>query len=218
MDLDWFWRGWFYGTEYVDVAVTDLALFTVDSLDPEIEKAWQKSEDNKLEPTLTEQRNREVKRLLQEKPRLADFYNNYDQYRVTPWDYAQYEQTLKALSDKEQALLATDKNFYTVKFENLGGLVTPLPLRLSFANGDTEELVIPAEIWRYNAEQVIKLFVTEREITGIEFDPYRSTADADVYNNSWPRKVRSSRFQLHMDSNDPNPMRRDKKEHWERED
>ena len=63
-----------------------------------------------------------------------------------------------------------------------------------------------------------KLFVTENEITSIEFDPYRSTADADTYNNSWPRKVKTSRFRLHKDSPKPTHMRRDEKDNWEKKD
>ncbi|KZX59318.1 aminopeptidase [Halioglobus sp. HI00S01] len=218
VDLDWFWRGWFYGTDYVDVAISDITQFTVDSRDPEVEKAWQKAKDDELEPTLSDQRNENLERLVDKYPALNDFYNDYDDYTVTPWDYAQYEKTLKALSDKEKALLAMDKHFYTVTFDNLGGLVTPLPLRISYADGATEEMQIPAEIWRRNAEQVTKLFVSEREITAIEIDPYRSTADADVYNNSWPRKVKTSRFRLHMDSSKPNHMRRDEKTNWEKKD
>jgi Peptidase family M1 domain len=218
VDLDWFWRGWFYGTQYVDVGITDVALFTVDTRDPEAEKAWQKSEDDKLDSTLTVQRNQGMDRLLSEHPELKDFYNDYDEYTVTPWDYAQYEKALKALDDKEKALLATDKNFYTVTFDNLGGLVTPLPLRLTFSDGKVEEMQIPAEIWRRNSAQITKLFITDadRELTSVEFDPYRSTADADTGNNSWPRKPRASRFRLHKDKINPNHMRRDAEENWKK--
>ena len=73
---------------------------------------------------------------------------------------------------------------------------------------------MPAEIWRRNAAQVKKLFITEREITSIEFDPYRSTADTNVANNAWPRKVVPSRFQLFKESEEPNPMRRDDEDAW----
>ncbi len=216
IDLDWFWRGWFYGTDHVDVAISELSLYTLDTLDPEVEKAWQKADDEKREPTLTQQRNRDVERLLDRLPELEDFYNQSDEYRVTPWDYAQYEKALKALNDEERALLATDRLFYTVTFANLGGLVTPLPLRVTFADGEIEEMQIPAEIWRRNDVEVTRLFVTDREITAIELDPYRATADADEFNNSWPRKPRTSRFRLHKDAENPNHMRRDKKENWEK--
>ncbi|TXS95770.1 M1 family metallopeptidase [Parahaliea maris] len=215
VDLDWFWRGWFYGTEYVDVAVDNIALYQLDTRDPDVEKPWQKAEKDKLEPTLSEQRNADAETLVQRYPKLRDFYTESDEFSVTPWDYAQFEQLQQSLTDREKALLNADKNFYTVTFSNIGGLVTPLPLRITYADGKVEELQIPAEIWRRNAEQVTKLFITGKEITGIEFDPYRSTADADAANNAWPRKPKTSRFQLFKEKEDPNPMRRGNKEQWE---
>ncbi len=215
VDLDWFWRGWFYGTEYVDVAISDIALYQVDSRNPEVEKAWQKARDELREPTLTEQRDEGVEKLVERYPELEDFYNELDEYAVTPWDYAQYEKVKKALTDRELALLDTDQNFYAVTFRNIGGLVTPLPLRITYDDGEVEELEIPAEIWRRNAEQVTRLFVTEREISSIELDPYRSTPDANRADNAWPRRVEPTRFQLFKESEDPNPMRRYEKESWD---
>ncbi|WP_197484170.1 hypothetical protein, partial [Halioglobus sp. HI00S01] len=70
VDLDWFWRGWFYGTDYVDVAISDITQFTVDSRDPEVEKAWQKAKDDELEPTLSDQRNENLERLVDKYPAL----------------------------------------------------------------------------------------------------------------------------------------------------
>jgi hypothetical protein len=214
MDLDWFWRGWFYGTGHVDVALGDVALYRVDSLDPEREKAWDAAQAEDQEPSLSEQRNAGSERLVDREPALRDLYNESDEYRVTPWDYAQYEQAMDGLTDRERALLDTAEHFYVVTFDNLGGLVTPLPLRVSYADGAVEELTVPAEIWRRDATQVKKLFITDREITAIEFDPYRSTADTNVANNAWPRKVVPSRFQLFKESEEPNPMRRDDEAAW----
>lgn len=215
-DLDWFWRGWFYGTGHVDVAVSAIDLYRLDSLDPEREKAWEKERDAAREPTLTEQRNRGSERLLDRERDLADFYNETDEYLVTPWDYAQYEKALDTLTERERELLETSEHFYVVSFENLGGLVTPLPLRFGYADGSSEEVTIPAEIWRRNARQVRKLFITERELTSVEFDPYRSTADANRANNAWPRRVEPSRFQLFKEKEAPNPMRRQDEEAWSR--
>jgi hypothetical protein len=112
-------------------------------------------------------------------------------------------------------LLAADKNFYAVSFANLGGLVTPLPLRITYDDGEVEELQLPAQIWRRNHEAVTKLFITDREIVSIELDPYRATADADTANNSWPRKAKPTRFKLFKEKEQPNPMRRQEKEQWE---
>jgi hypothetical protein len=215
VDLDWFWRGWFYSSDHVDVALEDITLYTLDTQDPEIEKAWQKAQEEAREPTLTQKRNTDMETLVERRPELRDFYNETDEFAVTPWDYAQYEQLRQSLTDREKALLHADKNFYAVTFRNIGGLVTPLPLRITYGDGKVEELQIPAEIWRRNAEQVTKLFITEKEITGIEFDPYRATADANPGNNAWPRKPGKTRFELYKEKEEPNPMRRDAPVKWE---
>jgi hypothetical protein len=214
VDLDWFWRGWFYGTGHVDVAIGDIALYRVDSRDPETEKAWLREQEASREPGLTKQRNAGSERLVDRQPQLEDFYNDYDEFAVTPWDYAQQEKYLQSLTDRERALLATDEFFYAVTFDNLGGLVTPLPLRISYVDGTVEEVTLPAEIWRRNAGRVVKLFISDQEITGIEFDPYRATADANPANNAWPRRPVPSRFQLFKEKEDPNPMRRQDEAEW----
>ena len=215
VDLDWFWRGWFYGTEHVDISIADVSLYQVDTGNPDVEKAWQREEEERKEPTLSQQRNADVETLVDRNRDLRDFYTDYDEFDVTPYDYAQFEKLQQSLTDKERALLAADKNFYTVRFDNVGGLVTPLPLRITYAGGKTEEMVIPAEIWRRNAQSVTKLFIADREITSIEFDPYRSTADANTADNAWPRQPKASRFKLFKESEKPNPMRHQDKEQWE---
>jgi hypothetical protein len=214
-DLDWFWRGWFYGTGHVDVALTSVELYQIDSGDPEQEKAFAREQHEALEATLSQQRNAGQELLVERDGALKDFYNDYDEFAVTPWDYAQYEKLKKGLTDRERALLAADKNFYAVSFANLGGLVTPLPLRITYDDGEVEELQLPAQIWRRNHEAVTKLFITDREIVSIELDPYRATADADTANNSWPRKAKPTRFKLFKEKEQPNPMRRQEKEQWE---
>ncbi|MBT4520318.1 MAG: M1 family metallopeptidase [Halieaceae bacterium] len=216
IDLDWFWRGWFYGSEHVDVALSEVDLYQIDSRDPDVEKAWQRKEKDKLAATVTQQSNQGTEYLVDQEPQLKDFYTDFDEFEVTPYDYAEYEKYLKSLTDRETVLLNSDLNFYAVRFTNLGGLVTPLPLRITYADKKNEELIIPAEIWRSNASEVIKLLITEREITSIELDPYRSTADADTYNNNWPRKPKTSRFQLFKEKESPNPMRRSDKDQWEK--
>jgi len=215
VDLDWFWRGWFYGTDYVDVAIENVALYQIDTGNPDVEHAWKRAEKDKLEPTLSEQRNKGAETLLDRQPDLKDFYNDFDEFSVTPYDYAQYEKYKKSLTDRERAPLDADKNFYTVTFVNKGGLVTPLPLRITYDDKSTEELLIPAEIWRKNGDKVTKLFITEKEITGVDYDPYRSTADAVEADNSWPRKPKTSRFKLFKETEKPNYMRRDDKKSWE---
>ncbi|MEM8490636.1 MAG: M1 family metallopeptidase [Pseudomonadota bacterium] len=214
VDLDWFWRAWFYSTGFVDIAIDNVELFQIDTRDPDIEKAWHREQEAALEANITDSRNEGTGRFIDRRPELEDFYNSYDEYDVTPWDYSQFEKLKKKLTDRELAILKEGANFYAVTFTNKGDLVTPLPLRITYADGDIEELMIPAEIWRRDTDQVTKVLVRDREITSISFDPQRQTADANEMDNDWPRKIQKSRFRMFKESEDPNPMRRQNEEDW----
>ena len=214
VDLDWFWRGWFYTTGHVDVSIDSVELYQIDSRNPEIEKAFLRERDEERESTISESRNAGIEKLVDRVPALEDFYNGYDEFEVTPWDYSQFEKLQKKLTEQELALLSQDVNFYAVTFVNKGGLPTPLPLRIGYSDGETEELLIPAEIWRRDTDRVTKVFIRDREIVSIAFDPQRRTADANEADNQWPRQVTPSRFKLFKESEEPNPMRRYDEEQW----
>ena len=114
---------------------------------------------------------------------------------------------LKSLNDDEKKLLELRKYFYVVDFENLGGLVMPILLKIEFEDGSAKELRIPAEIWRRNSQAVSKLLVTAKVIKSLELDPHRETADVDLENNFFPRQVVKSRFELFKSKkNSNNPM------------
>lgn len=214
VDLDWFWRGWFYSTDHVDIAIDKVTLYELDSKKPEVEKAKLKREDDKRPSTLSEQRNKGQRTRVDDYPELKDFYNDFDKFKVTPYDRKMYQDFVKDLEDRDKALLTTDKKFYSIDFKNIGGLVMPLPLTITYKGGKQENLVIPAEIWRRDAKQVSKLFIADKEIISIAFDPYLSTADADTSNNHWPRKAETSRFELFKMKEKPNPMLRMSEEDW----
>ncbi len=215
VDLDWFWRGWFYGTEHVDIAIDNLVLYQLETNNPEIDKLQKKQLDDDAPKTLTELRNKNTNYLTSRVPELKDFYDDFDEYNVTPYDHSKYRKFKDSLEPRESKLLSTDKLFYSLDIKNVGGLVTPLPLKITYVDGTTETLLIPAEIWRRNAVQVKKLFISDKEITSIEFDPNLSTADADLSNNSWPRKVTKSRFKLFKQEDEPNHMLRISEKDWE---
>jgi hypothetical protein len=210
VDLDWFWRGWFYGTGHVDVGIERVSEYVLDAQEPDGAKKRQKEYDDAEPQTLSAERNAPLPKRIEARPELADFYNRLDEYRVTPEDYADYKKLLASLEPAELEVLASNKRFFAVDFVNRGGLVTPLPLRISYADGSHRDLVIPAEIWRYNAQRVTKLFIEEKEITGIEIDPKLETADSDVSNNGWPARPGKTRFQLYKPDEKPNPIRKDK--------
>jgi hypothetical protein len=198
VDLDWFWRGWFYGVDHVDIAIKNVELFKVDSRNPELEKAFQKEMEDQQQKHIGEIRNeKEIKQTYNEKdPSINDFYATYNPFEVTLLDKKDYESFVKKLDKKDLELLQSNFNYYNVTFENVGGLVMPLILNFTFKDGSTQEIRIPAEIWVENDKQVSKIFFFEKEVSSIALDPWLETADVDLNNNNWPAKVMPTKFEL----------------------
>jgi hypothetical protein len=195
-DLDWFWRGWFYTTDAVDVSVDGITEYGVSSKNPEIEKAWKKSQRDAEPVSLSDQRNKGMARRVDAHPELKDFYNEHDDFTVTNKDRNKYNEGMAELEDWEKALLKQGKHLYLVDFSNLGGLVTPLVLEIELKSGKKYIERVPAEVWRYSSKKITKLIVTDEPMTGLTQDPYWETADIDTSNNAWPRKITPSRLEL----------------------
>ncbi|GAA4371775.1 M1 family metallopeptidase [Hymenobacter koreensis] len=213
VDLDWFWRGWFYTTDRTDLAIEGVQWYKVDSKNPEVENARRRQELNAAPQSLSQQRNlQDIKKTLvdDEKPGLKDFYNSYDPLATTEADKAAYQKYYASLSPKEQEILNKGLNFYQVNFRNIGGLVMPVVVQMTFEDGSKEVVNIPAEIWRKNNEQVTKVFVTEKPVASFTLDPFLQTADTDLSNNAFPRQLAPSRFELFQQQQRPatNPMQR----------
>jgi hypothetical protein len=197
-DLDWFWRGWFYTTDAVDVSVDGITEYGVSSKNPETEKAWKKAQKDAEPVSLTNQRNKgTLARRVDAHPELKDFYNEHDDFTVTNKDRNKYNETVDGLEDWEKALLAAGKHLYLADFTNVGGLVTPLVLEIQLKSGKKYIERIPAEVWRYSPKKITKLIVTDEPMAGLTQDPYWETADIDTSNNAWPRKITPSRLELY---------------------
>ncbi len=212
VDLDWFWRGWFYSTDHVDISVDQVRLYTLASADPEVEKGEQKKERDAEPKTVPSQRNKDLPKRADTFPELKDFYNDFDKLDVTDTDRKAYERFLKSLDEDEKELLLEKRNFYVFDFANHGGLVMPIFLEFKFEDGTQEELRIPAEIWRRNNKNVSKLFITSKELKSVTIDPHLETADTNTENNHWPRKLIKSRFKLYKEKKDKNEMQKLKAE------
>ncbi|MDP3670887.1 MAG: M1 family aminopeptidase [Telluria sp.] len=195
-DLDWFWRGWFYTTDAVDVSVDAITEYGVSSTDPEVEKAWKKAQRDAEPVSVTVQRNKDLARRVDAYPELKDFYNEHDDFTVTNKDRNKYNEAIETLEDWEKALLKQGKHLYLVDFSNLGGLVTPLVLEIELRGGKKYIERVPAEVWRYSPKKLTKLIVTDEAMVGLTHDPYWETADTDTSNNAWPRKITPSRLEL----------------------
>ncbi|MCS0630733.1 M1 family metallopeptidase [Telluria mixta] len=209
-DLDWFWRGWFYTTDHVDVSVDGISEYTVGTKDPAIEKAWKKAQREAEPISITDQRNKgTLPRRVDSEPELKDFYNEHDEFTVTNRDRNKYNEAIGELEDWEKNLLKEGKHLYLVDFSNLGGLVTPLVLEITLQSGKKYVERIPAEVWRYTPKKITKLIITDEPMVALTQDPNWETADTDTSNNSWPRKATPSRLELYKTEHDKDNLMRD---------
>jgi hypothetical protein len=197
-DLDWFWRGWFYTTEHTDLAIAGVKWYLVDSKNPEIENARKRELINKAPQSISQQRNvRDIpKTLVEEKPDLRDFYNQYDPLATTEADKQRYQKFVRSLTPEQQQRLNAGLNFYELSLKNLGGLTMPVIVQMTYEDGQQEVMNIPAEIWRKNNAEVTKVIITAKPVVSFVLDPYLQTADTDLSNNAWPQKAAPSRFEV----------------------
>ena len=208
VDLDWFWRGWFYSTEHVDVAIDGVRLYQIDANDPD-EAAEQIRREKKEKPdTITNERNKLMERRVDLEPGLKDFYNDYDDLQVSEDDRKAFRKFIDGLNAEERKLIKRKTNFYVVNFRNAGGLVTPIILTVRYSDATSERFEFPAAIWRQDPRSVNKLIITDKTIEQLEIDPQRQTADADSSNDHWPPKLVPTRFKLFKDEASKNPMQK----------
>ena len=211
-DLDWFWRGWFYTTDPVDISVDGIVEYTMSTKDPEIEKAWKRAQREAEPLSMANQHDRGVlPRRIEAHPDLKDFYNEHDDFTVTNKDRNTYNESFKGMEDWEKEMLKSGKHFYLVDFSNVGGLVMPLILEIELKSGKKYVERIPAEVWRYNSKKITKLIVTDEPMVSLTQDPYLETADIDTNNNAWPRKIAQSRLELFKAMPPPTDMMQDYK-------
>lgn len=200
VDLDWFWRGWFYSTDHVDISIDAVTGGRVDTGNPVIEKALQrqKKEDEPL--SLTVERNRTLPKRVEERPALLDFYNEYDEFSYGQGDIKAFTQKEEGLEDWERVARQSEDNFYYLTFSNHGGLVMPIIFEVTYTSGQKEMVRLPAEIWRRNPKTVTKMFITPREIASVELDPRWETADVDRSDNLFPSRIEPKRLELFAQS------------------
>lgn len=214
VDLDWFWRGWFYSTEYVDVSLDYVKQFELNSNNPEVEKAESKKAADSQPQFIGDIRNKEsIKQTVNERDTLIDdFYAKRDIYKVDRLDKKEYDDFQAKLTPEQKKLLDSKKQFYELSFTNKGGLVTPLIIQAKFEDGSTKEVRIPAEIWRMDDETVTKVLIFDKPVASFQLDPFLETADCDVNNNSFPPASKPTRFQLFQQKqSNENPMQRQKR-------
>jgi hypothetical protein len=217
IDLDWFWRGWFYSTDHVDISIDSIYKMRLDTKNPDIDFDRLREDENDKPLSLTVERNTaEGKELwIERNANVKDFYDDNDIYTVTNKDRNSYSKFLKGLKPWQKVALERavkeDKNYYVLEFSNHGGLVMPVIFEMTFADGSKEMMRIPAEIWRRSPKNVQKLVVTNKDkvLVSVEVDPRWETADVDVNNNHYPRKIIDSRIEAYKSKKSESKVHRD---------
>lgn len=177
VDLDWFWRGWFFTTNAVNVGVENVKWFQM------------LEEEEALETRNIKAENESISAEDQ-----SSFSDAAEKFVFRGTDSKTYREFRNNLDPGQIKKGIAGKNFYQVTFENKGGLVTPLLIEWTYADGTKEIEKIPAEIWRMNENQVTKVFMKDKEVVSILLDPEKKTADIDVEDNYFPRIEGTSRF------------------------
>jgi len=215
VDLDWFWRGWFYSNDFVNQELSEVRWLKMDTQNPDIEKPIAKSDFENREKDITTIRNidqKMVKKFVSDDEKARDFYNTDYKYTVNPADKKDYERYMSSLDESEKALLAKGLNYYELTIKNKGELVMPVILEFTFTDGSKVEERIPVEIWRKNDKEITKVFFFEKEVSGVVLDPYFEVADIDRNDNYWPQRLNPSRFEVYKQrfggSGGQNPMQR----------
>jgi len=217
VDLDWFWRGWFYGTQHCDMSLSKVQLFKINTRNPKIEKEFEKQRDEEQPTDISLMRDKEAGMItvVDTDPKASDFYTTYDPYKVTSLDVKEYEEYIKRLTEEEKAELNADKFYYEVTVDNVGGLIMPVIIEFEFIDGTKRQIHIPAEIWKRSEPSITKVFSLEKEAKSITLDPLLETADVELNNNFWPARIVPSKFELFKQGqprSEENPMQRAKRE------
>ena len=186
VDLDWFWRGWFYTTDYNDIGIK------------EVKKYFVSNEPSKEVADFLKKRRRRDSKQGPMVYMIAEGSEDYKPEMNKPFKIVDYkvldEFVNQNFSEEEKAKLNEPKFFYQVTFNKPGGLVMPIIVELTFEDGTNENHYFPAQIWRMNDQEVNRTFATKKAITKIQIDPKLETADIDTTNNSWPKTIEKSKF------------------------
>jgi len=174
IDLDWFWRGWFYTTDHVDINLQGVSWYV---LSEPVSKFQSKYKSTYVDGT-----------------KLTDF-------QATPQPWYVFKDKKGLIDDylhpvNQDAVMEKfiGKNAYELFFRNDGGLISPIIIKWIYEDGTSEIEQIPAEIWRINELNVSKVFIKEKVVSQIILDPLDQTADINFQNNYFPKTKVPSKF------------------------
>ena len=222
VDLDWFWRGWFYSTDHVDIALNNIHLASLDTLDPQINLAKDRVDFENEPLILHDQRNEaaKIETRVTERPELLDIYNEYDEFTPSDREMGDSKEILEDLYDKNDSdpewkkkalveAIEKDEGYYIFEFSNKGGLVMPIPLEITYEDGTKELIRIPVEIWRKNSKKTKWLKRSKLKITQAVIDPYWEIGDTQIENNYYPTRLIPARLKPRASRSNPKNLMQD---------
>lgn len=184
VDLDWFWKGWFYTTDHVDLTVDNVKWYKLQPEEVSVEKNVTAQEGNLNEAEAS----------AEDAENAKEMPETYEPLTVTDTDERFYGEFMNRQNDDAIRKQYEGKNIYEVTFKNEGGLVMPIIVQFNYADGTSETRKIPAEIWRKNEYIASKVFALDKELASITLDPNQETADTDLSDNVFPRTEDKSKF------------------------
>ncbi|MAD12337.1 MAG: aminopeptidase [Flavobacteriaceae bacterium] len=187
VDLDWFWRGWFYSTDYVDIGVKEVKKYRISSKpSPEVDKILSAygMTANDLAPNYVFMSS-DTDESNSDNESSNSINNSIPLKKYLEENPEDYDLNINSLP----------KNFYEIEFEKPGGLVMPIIVDYIFKDGTKKRVEYPVQVWRKNDDSVKKVLATNKELVAIKVDPDLKTADIDISNNSWPKEKSASDFE-----------------------
>ena len=186
VDLDWYWRGWFYTTDWVDIGIKDVKKYYVSSEPNDYIKKYLKEKGGKVSEL--------VPLVYMVEEGSDEFKAKLKKGTVLENSIPLKEYVMDNFTTEERKTIKTPKYFYNITFEKPGGLVMPIIVEYKYADGTSKTETYPAQIWRLNDNEVSKAIAIDKEIVSINIDPNLETADIDTSNNAWPKQAQESNF------------------------
>ncbi len=204
-NLDWFWRGWFYSIDPVDIAIDRVIAVRPDldadpvareisyKIDPPLQNAFEDKskiinrEDRKI--TFYTDKDKETQDFYWRYNRGQEKVDHNKEYKIKMDDFEKVPQKEKSKLENTYA--------YQIDFVNKGGLVMPIILEFTFEDGTKLNDKSSAQIWRKNEQKVSKTYYFDKKLKSVQLDPMLETADIDTSNNFWGEIAESpSKFQV----------------------
>lgn len=192
-NLDWFWRGWFYGIDPVDISIDQVTV-----AEPNLEFTPQAKEitytiDSPLLNSvddISKIRNRQDSNITfytDIDKETRDFYWRYDRGLEKVDTQKKYTQKIdgsEKVSAQDKAKLKYIRG-YQIDLSNKGGMVMPIILEFTFEDGSQLKDKKAAQIWRKNEQKVSLTYFFDKKLKSVQLDPLLETADIDTSNNYW---------------------------------